>query len=75
MRKKGAVLILDLEALKRAKGVLQKSVKSKQKSMRMVVDCGKVAGIATIPKEYARRVNSVVALMIGLLENVSGIAA
>ena len=46
MRKIGAVLVLDMEALRRATGVIEKSVKKKEKSMRMV-DSGKVAGIAT----------------------------
>ena len=55
----GAVLVLDLEALRRAMGVLKKSVKKEQKSMRMV-DCGKVAGIATgtqrvVPKSRQHR--------------------
>ena len=46
MRKCGAVLVLDMEALTRATGELQKSVKKKEKSMRRV-HSGKVAGIAT----------------------------
>ena len=45
MRKQGAILMLDLQALRHVKGECEKSVKRKEKSVRM--DNGKVARLAT----------------------------